>query len=135
MEEVIFPDIEKVLVAGIKSALSARSENYAANVLVATRKPAPDFSPYPAKIVTVRNDGGPQLDHVRKQERVGISIWADTYADASDLARLLEALLKQMTGEEIKLVEIALAPVRVDEEGPQECRFMTIQVITKGITL
>jgi hypothetical protein len=135
MEKVIFPDVEKVLVAGIKAALSQRTETYAQNVLVATRKPAPDFTPYPAKIVTIRSDGGPQLDDVRKQERLGIHVWADTYSDASDLARLLEALLKQMTGEEIKLVEIALSPVRVDEEGPQECRFMTIQVITKGATL
>jgi hypothetical protein len=135
MEEVIFPDVEKVLVAGIKAALAERNESYALNVLVATKKPAPDFTPYPSKIVTIRSDGGPQLDHVRKQERLGIHVWADSYADASDLARLLEALLKQMTGEEIKLVEIALSPVRVDEEGPQECRFMTIQVITKGVTL
>jgi hypothetical protein len=135
MEKVIFPDVEKVLVAGIKAALAERNESYALNVLVATKKPAPDFTPYPARIVTIRSDGGPQLDDVRKQERLGIHVWADTYSDASDLARLLEALLKQMTGEEIKLVEIALSPVRVDEEGPQECRFMTIQVITKGVTL
>jgi hypothetical protein len=135
MEEVIFPDIEKVLVAAIKSALNARTETYATNVFVATKKPAPDVTPYPAKIVTIRSDGGPQLDDVRKQERVGIHVWADSYSDASDLARLLEALLKQMTGEEIKFVNVALSPVRVDEEGPQECRFMTIQVITKGATL
>lgn len=133
--EVIFPDIEKVLVYEFKAALSGRSEPYAQNVFVSTVKPAPDVSPYPARIITIRGDGGPQLDYVRKQERVGITLWADTYADASDLARLVEALVRGMTGEAIKLVEINLSPVRVDEAGPQETRYMTIQCITKGTAL
>jgi N-acetyl-gamma-glutamylphosphate reductase len=132
---VIFPDIEKVLVAAFKTTLATRSEPYAQNVLVSTVKPAPDVSPYPSRIITIRGDGGPELDYVRKQERVGITIWADTYSDASSLARLIEALVKGMTGEAIKLVEINLSPVRVDEAGPQECRYITIQCITKGIAL
>jgi hypothetical protein len=132
---VIFPDIELVLVRDITAALADSPIELAENVRVATIKPAPDETPYPSKIVVVRGDGGPQLDHVRKIERVGITIWADTYKDASELARLLEALLRQMTGEEVKLVDIILSPVRIDEEGPQECRYMTLEIITKGTTL
>jgi len=134
-EEVIFPDVEKVLVAGIKNALSTRTESYAQNVVVATKKPAPDVKPYPSRIITIRSDGGPQLDDVRRQERLAIHVWANTYSDASDLARLTEALVKQMTGESIKLVDVVLSPVRLDEAGTQECRFMNIQVIAKGIDL
>ena len=134
-EEVIFPDVEKVLVAGIKVALSTRTESYAQNVVVSTIKPAPDVSPYPSRIITIRSDGGPQLDYVRRQERVAITIWANTYSDASDLSRLIEALVRQMTSESIKLVETVLSPVRLDEAGQQECRYMTIQVISKGIDL
>lgn len=132
---VIFPDVEKVLVEAISTALAARTEPVAEDVHVSTIKPAPDFTPYPSKMVVVRGDGGPQLDWVRKLERVGITIWADTYAEASDLARLLEALLKEMTGDEIKLVTIVLSPVRVAEESPAECRYLTIEVTTKGIEL
>jgi hypothetical protein len=135
MTAVMFPDIEAVLVRDLPFALAESGFSVASGVRVATIKPAPDESPYPSKIVVVRGDGGPQLDHVRKLERVGITIWADTYRDASELARLVEALVKQMTGDEIKLVDIILSPVRVDEEGPQQCRYMTIEVITKGTNI
>lgn len=135
METVIFPDLEKELVAGLTSALAARSESYAQGVKVCTIKPAPDVVPYPSRIVVIRGDGGPALDHVRKMERAGLTIWADTYEDASNLARLVEALVKNLVGEKIKNVNVALSPVRVAEEGPQECRYLTVEFITKGTDL
>ena len=135
MPAVIFPDVEKVLVAAFNSELAARSESYAQDVVVATKKPAADQVPYPSRILIIRSDGGPKLDWVRKAERVGITIWANTYADASDLARLVEAITVTMTGESIKLAQIVLSPIRIDEAGPQECRYMTLELITKGSTL
>lgn len=132
---VIFPDVEKVLVAGISEALAGRAESYAQDVYVATIKPASDVDPYPERMVIVRGDGGAELDHVRKLERIGISIWCDTYADANALSRLLEALIKTLTGNHIKQVSIALSPVRVAEQGIQECRYMTMEVVTKGTEL
>jgi hypothetical protein len=135
MTAVIFPDVEAVLVRDLTAALAGNPSQLAAGVRVATIKPAADESPYPSKIVVIRNDGGPQLDDVRKLERIGVTIWCNTYQDASRLARLVEALVKQMTGTEIKLVEVILSPVRVDEAGPQECRYMTLEVITKGTPL
>lgn len=135
MPAVIFPDIEKVLVAAIQAELDDRAESYAQDVVVATKKPAADISPYPSRIVTIRSDGGPKLDWVRKSERVGITIWADTYSDASNLARLIEALSITMTGEHIKLMQVILSPIRIDEPGPQECRYLTLELITKGSTL
>jgi hypothetical protein len=135
MEKVIFPDIEKVLVADLKAALLDREESYAQNVYVSTIKPAVDKKPYPSRIITFRNDGGPRLDHVRKLERIGVNIWCDTYADANALTRLVEALLEDLTGEEIKMVNITLSGVRVNEEGPQEHRYITLELITKGTNL
>lgn len=135
MAAVIFPDAEKVLVRDLSAALAARVEPIAADVWVSTIKPAADQNPYPSKIVTIRNDGGPQLDHVRKLVRIGLTIWADTYQDASELAQLVEALVKQLTGTEIKFVKITMAAVRVDEAGPQEARYMTFEVILKGTAL
>jgi hypothetical protein len=135
MPAVIFPDVEKVLVAAFNAELAARSEPYAQDVVVATKKPAADQVPYPSRILVIRSDGGPKLDWVRKSERVGITIWANTYADASDLARLVEAITVTMTGESIKLAQIVLSPIRLDEAGPQECRYMTLELITKGSTL
>jgi hypothetical protein len=135
MPAVIFPDVEKVLVAAIKAELTARTETYAQNVFVATKKPAADKTPYPSRIITIRSDGGPKLDWVRKSERVAVTIWADTYADASDLARLIEALSITLTSDSIKLSQVILSPIRIDEAGPQECRYMTLELITKGSTL
>lgn len=135
MPAVIFPDVEKVLVAGIKAELLTRPETYAQNVYVATKKPAADKNPYPARIITIRSDGGPKIDWVRKSERIGITIWANTYSDASELARLIEALSITLTSDSIKLSQVILSPVRIDEAGPQECRYMTLELITKGSTL
>lgn len=135
MEPVIFPDVEKVLVAALKAELSSRSEPVAANVHVSTIKPSPKMSPYPTKIITVRSDGGTHLDHVRRMERLGLSIYADTYSDASELARLVEALVRTLTSNEIKLIDVVLSPVRIDEAGAQEHRYMTLQIITKGTDL
>ena len=132
---VIFPDVEKVLVADIKTKLTARSESYTNGVTVATIKPAPDVSPYPTKIVVIRSDGGPELDHVRKLERISVLVYANTYSDASNLARMVQALFRTTTGEDIKQVTAVLSPVRVDEEGPQQARYMTFEIITKAKTL
>ena len=135
MEAVIFPDVEKVLVAALKAELSTRSEPVAANVSVSTIKPSPQKSPYPTKIIVVRSDGGTHLDHVRRMERLGLSIYADTYAEASDLARLVEALVRTLTSAEIKLIDVVLSPVRIDEASEQEHRYMTLEIITKGTDL
>jgi hypothetical protein len=135
LEPVIFPDVEKVLVAALKAELNSRSEPIAANVTVATIKPTPQQKPYPTKIIVVRSDGGTHLDHVRRMERLGLSIFADTYAEASELARLVEALVRMLTSDEIKLIDVVLSPIRIDEASLQEHRYMTLQIITKGTDL
>lgn len=132
---VIFPDVEKILVAGLKASLDSREEAFTDSVYVSTKKPGPKTTPYPTKIITIRSDGGPQLDDVRKLERIGINVYANNYADASDLSRMVAALVRGLTGEYIKFVEIILSPVRVDEESQEEVRYMTLEVTTKGTTL
>jgi len=135
LESVIFPDVEKVLVAAIAAELSSRSEPVAANVHVSTIKPSPQKTPYPSKIITLRSDGGTHLDHVRRMERLGLSIFADTYAEASELARLVEAVVRTLTGNEIKLINVVSSPIRIDEKSDQEHRYMTLEIITKGSDL
>ena len=135
MEAVIFPDVEKVLVAALKAALDSRPEPIAANVHVSTIKPSPKMSPYPAKIIVIRSDGGTHLDHVRRMERLGVSIFANTYAEASELAQLVEAIVRILTGSSIKLIDVILSPIRVDEASKQEHRYMTLEIITKGTDL
>jgi len=131
---VIFPNVERILVAGLSAALEARTETYAADVLVTTKKPAAD-AVQPARCVVIRADGGATLDDVRKTERVGITVWADTYADASDLAHLVAALSKSVTGADIKKVDVSLSPTRLGEENQQEARYLVLELIVKGSNL
>lgn len=132
---VIFPDPEKTIVAGLVALLEARSEAVASGVYVATKMPPPSVSPYPSKIVTVRSDGGPKVDPVRQLIRVGVNVYADTYAEASELAYLVEALAEELRGTEIKMVRTVLSPTRVPEDSELEHRYMTWEIVTKGSTL
>lgn len=131
----IFPDVEKLLVLSIKSGLQASSAAVASNVTVATVKPSPSTSPYPAKIVIVRSDGGTQKERgITRVERVGVNVYAKTYAQASDLARLVESIVRAASGADIKLVETVLSPTRAAEPSTdtQEQRYMSFSIVTQA---
>jgi hypothetical protein len=135
VEIVIYPDTEKVLVAALQGLLDGRSESIAADVHVSTIKPPSDLTPYPSKTVVIRSDGGADLDHVRRLDRISVNIWAPNYSDANELARLVASLIRDVTGDAIKNVRLVLHPVRVDEEGPDEHRYLTAEVVVKATTL
>ena len=88
---LVFPDIELILTQRIRAALNARSEAYAQNVHVSTSVP----NPRKDRMVTVRRDGGPTTAH-RDQPRVGINVWATTEQHATDLSRLVVAILRSL---------------------------------------
>ncbi len=132
----IFPDVEKLIVARLSSALSAMSGALTTGVVVATVKPAAGVKPYPAKIVTVRADGGTQLVRgLTKSERVGVNVYANTYANASGLALIVESLMRSGVWGDIKFVQTTMSPVRVDNDGPQEQRYITFEVVVKASSL
>jgi hypothetical protein len=129
----IFPDVESLLVARIKSALTTLSAPVTAGVTVAVKKPAPDVSPYPAKIVTVRADGGQQiLRGLVKEEMIGINVFANNYKNASDLARYVESIMRVSNWGDIKLIETTMSPVRVENDAKEEQRYMTFRVVVKA---
>ena len=132
----IFPDVEKLLVARLKSSLSTSGQSYASNVTVATKKPGAEVTPYPARIVTVRADGGTSIERgLTKSERVGVNVYAANYSDASSLALLVEALMRTFNWGDIKLVNTSMSPVRVDNDGKEEQRYMTFEIVVKASTL
>lgn len=131
--QTIFPDVEKLLVSRLKSSINAVSLPYTADVTVATKKPAPDVSPYPARIVTVRADGGSErVRGITKTERVGINVYAANYSDASSLALFIESVMRTFNWGDIKLVQTLMSPVRVDNEATQEQRYMTFELVLKA---
>lgn len=135
MAVVVYPDTEKALSGALQSLLDGRTEPVAENVRVSTIKPSSEVVPYPPKTVVIRSDGGVDLDHVRRLDRVGINIWCPTYAEANDLARLVAALMRDVTGPDFKNVRVVLHPVRIDELGTEEHRYLSVELVVKGSTL
>ena len=135
MMATIFPDVEKLFVAAIKTALQASTSPVASNVTVATIKPAADVSPYPAKIVTIRNDGGATVERdITRSDRLGVNVFADTYANASELARLVESIVRNARPNGVKFVNTSMSPIRVDTDSTTapEQRYMTFEVTVKA---
>lgn len=122
----IFPDIETIVVGYLNTELDSA-------VWVATKKPAPDVTPYPSKIVTVRGDGGSEIEpNLTRTETVGINVFASTYADASDLARQVESLMRTATVSGIKHVSTTRSPIRIDTESSQEQRYAVFACVVKA---
>lgn len=135
MNKVIFPDLEKTIVNGLQSLLDGRTEPMATDVYVATKKPPTDFTPYPEKIITIRDDGGADLDSVRRLSRIGVNVWAKDYATASGLAHLINALKDDLLGDEIKMIQTNLSPTRLPEESQEEHRYLVWEVVVKATNL
>lgn len=132
----IFPDLEVLLVSRLSDALNQSGETVAEDVVVSVKKPAPNVTPYPSKIVTIRSDGGIQEErNIVRREAVGVNVYCQDYRTANDLARLVEALLRGLVGGEIKLVEMSLSPVRVDNPAQEEQRFMTASIVTQSVEM
>ena len=126
----IFPDIEPILLTGISNGLEAHSESVANNVFVSVKKPDPGNTPYPEKIVTVRSDGGaPAHRDLVRRERIGVNVYAKTYKDASDLARIVDSILRSFSGSGVKLVQSVMSPVAVANNGSEEQRYATYEVV------
>lgn len=132
----IFPDLEVLLVSRLSDALNQSGETVAEDVVVSVKKPAANVTPYPSKIVTIRADGGfDEERNIVRREAVGVNVYCGDYKTANDLARLVEALLRGLVGGEIKLVEMTLSPVRVDNPAQEEQRFMTASIVTQSVEL
>jgi hypothetical protein len=132
----IYPDVEQVLVARISDALNQSAEPVADGVVVSVKKPAANVKPYPSKIVTIRADGGvDEQRNVVRREALGINVYAQDYATANDLVRLVEAIVRGLAGGQIKLVEVDLSWVRVDNPAEEEQRFFQVSIVTQSLEL
>lgn len=129
---LIFPDIEKTLVAYFKQALEDHGSELATDVRVATKHSQPDETTPSKQLVIVASYNQETLDRVTRLGTVTLDVYADDYATASSLALLVEALVRECTGADIKKAELRLGPVRTTEEGQQERRSLDVEVIVKG---
>lgn len=131
---VIFPDIEKTLVAYFNSALAGVGTELASNVRVATKKAQPDDE-QPAKEIVITASYDNEDNYVLKSGIVTIQVFADSYEAANQLSLLVESLSRGCVGEEIKRAEVRLGPVRMAEATEQEKRYLELAVQIKGTNL
>ena len=128
---VIFPDIEKTLVSYLSAALAANGSSTAQNVRVGTIKAQADETT-PAKEVVVTAAYNREQNYVTKTASVTLEVYAADYKTANELSLLVEALIRGCTGEEIKMAEVRMGPVRIAEDSTQEKRYLDVGLVVKG---
>jgi hypothetical protein len=120
--EQLAPDTELVVTGLLRTALTARTEPYAASVRVSNTK-----SDTSARQVTVRRDGGPQRG-LFDFPRLGVNVWAATEQDVINLAALVQALLLDSPGTAGIVQATSLSgPTPIpDAAGPR--RYLTLEL-------
>ena len=124
---VVQPDVELWATGYLRAALAARPESYAVGVRVSNAKVGN------VRQVVVRRDGGPRLDLVREAARLGVNVWGETEQDATDLARLVAALLwAAPDGNPVVKVTQPGGISPVADSSGQPLRYMTFEITTRG---
>jgi hypothetical protein len=130
---VIFPDVEKLLVAHLSDALD---DHYSAGaVRVATKKAAADFTPYPSAEVIVSAQYQGVRENVIQEASAVLDVYADNYADASELGLVVAALVVTVPRDQIKRAVVSVGPLRLAEDSAQEKRTLSVDFTVKGSTL
>lgn len=127
---VIFPDVELWATGYLRTALAARSEPYAAGVGVANDKSKTTAE----KKVVVRRDGGPQRG-LFDFPRLTVRVWADKEQDASDLARLVQALLVVSPGNGPVVKASVLSGPQGIPDASQPQKYLAVELQTRGVDL
>ena len=124
---VLFPDLEPIIVAHLKTRLALVGFP---NAYVATYKAEPD-NPQPHQVV-VNVSLGREIEPMLREASVLIDVFADSYKDATQIALFATAAMDSVKGDPIKRVELVLGPVRVPSESKQEQRSISLDLVVKG---
>lgn len=128
---VIFPDVKAWATAYVRAALAARTESFASDVTVMGRVP----DPRPARLVTIRDDGGPR-SAVTKTVSLGVNVWAATEKDCGDLAALVVAILEASAGVGAVVAHTStFGPAEVAESSGQPHRYASVDLVVRGTAL
>jgi len=123
---ILWDDMEATTVAYLSRALGARTEPVTAGVRVSAAK-----TEGPDRQVVVRDDGGGPEGDVRATVRLGVNVWATTEDEASELARLVTALINAWPDGRPVVRASATRPYAVkDAAGP--LRYLTAELTIRG---
>lgn len=126
---IVFPDVELWACQYLQAELATRAEPYAADVYVGNTVP----NTRTGRMVVVRRDGGPRLELVRETARLTVRVWGSSEQEATDLARLVAALLwAAPTGEPVIRVTQPTGPTPVADDSRQPLRLSTFELLVRG---
>lgn len=131
---VVFADVELWAGSYLRGRLAARVEAFAAGVFVGNAVPGTRRD----RMVVVRRDGGPRVSPVLDAARLSVRVWGRTEQEATDLARLVRALLHDATSDEdgpvVRVVDQS-GPSPVADESGQPLRYLVIEFLMRGSAL
>lgn len=128
---ILFPDAELWATTRVRALLTGRPESYVTGVKVSNVIPAVRAD----RMVIVRRDGGPArgvFDH----PRLSIQVWAKSEQDATDLARLVSALMRRLPGDGVcTAVSQNSGPNPVADASGQPLRYLVFDATLRGTAL
>lgn len=131
---VIFPDVELWSTTYLRGRLAGRPEAFAGGVFVGNVVPGTRRD----RMVVFRRDGGPRVSAVTDAARLSVRVWGRTEQEATDLARLVRALLHDATSDDdgpVVRVTDQSGPSPVADESNQPLRFMVVELFVRGTAL
>jgi hypothetical protein len=136
---VIYDDVELWAVGYLRTALAARSEAYTSDLYVSASMPKNAETGEPerrTRMVLVRRDGGGRTNQVLDNPRMSIDCWAATWQDATNLARMVAALIQSAPGDSnVKRAVMTGGPTRVADPSRQPRVYTTFDLVVKGSDL
>lgn len=133
---VIYPSAVAEALTFLRPALAARSEEYAAGVVVRGSVPAarPKLpSGELAPLVVLRPAGGGSQVLTVDKPRLDAQVWHRDDFSAQALAQLVRGLLRSMPGEgAVRAVSDFAGPVPLDPESGQARYLLTVELTTRG---
>ena len=125
---VIFPDVELWAASYLRTALADRPEAYAAGVYVGNTVPETRQD----RMVVIRRDGGP-TSRLRDTARLTVNVWGQSDQEATDLARLVGALLwAAPDGDPVIYITQPTGPTPVADPSRQPLRLQTFELTVRG---
>lgn len=123
---VIYPDIEKVVIAYLKANLLTIT-GYE-NVNIATIKSKNNN----LNEVIITGAYNSDINQVMRNASAVIDIYANSYEEANTLALLTDALIREATVNNIKQVLVVVGPTRTIEQSQQEKRSISVDFVVKA---
>lgn len=124
---VLFPDVERLVVTHLRSALPAA-------VGVGITRRADRSGSVPVRFVAIRRDGGPTVDRVLTAALLAVRVWAEDDQSATELALFVQHSITRMAGVwPVTDVQDLSGPSSVpDDESGLPMRYLTQQLYVLG---